>query len=769
MSTDSLVPSSQRPIPLRGRPDLDIADVAYLGVGYRVVKDPVGLQYYRLQVEQFRVLELLDGKRSLEQLRDDLRIDYPTLRLTLSDLQQLITDFHQKGLLQSDRFGQGPALVRERRNQKRRKLLGNLRSLLYLRLPGWDPERTLQWMYPWTKWMFHPVCVTLCALFVLSSWVLLAVHFETFRSRIPEFEQFFGWPNLMYMWITLGLAKIIHEFGHGLSCKHYRGECHEMGVMLLVFSPCLYCDVTDSWMLKNKWQRIIIGAAGMYIEIILSAIAIYVWYYTNTGLLHHLALNVFFVTTITTVIFNANPLMRFDGYYMMSDFLEIPNLRRKSDTMLREAFGWYCLGIESRPDPFMPETGRGWFVTYAIAAWLYRWVILIAISMFLYTVLKPIELQSIGVTLCVVSMAGIIFTMFQNIYKLIAAPRIEPMSKPKIAFTLVVLCGVIWAGLSIPIPWHIEAPLLVEPYDEYKVSMTTPGQMLTPEQLHEQRVDPRESEYSVARCLQPDEYTTPVRPGDTVSNGQVLAVVENIKLQDRLRDLKARVEIQKREVRLHEPDVLADSSQHRIALEELRRIRKSIDVLETQLADRIIRAKIDGTIVAAPGRPKPKLDETTRTELTQWWGTPLDDRNRNCFLETGTQLCSIVPGSELQAVLYVDQGDRNDLDENDLVQLRIENIPDVIYEGYVAESSPRPETHAPKPLTSSFGGQLSTVTDDDGREKLVSGAYRTTVLITADTELMTPGLRGLGRFLVDERTAGDWLWRYIRRTFQFRL
>lgn len=82
---------------------------------------------------------------------------------------------------------------------------------------------------------------------------------------------------------------MIHEFGHGLSCVHYGGECHEMGVMLLVFSPCLYCDVTDSWMMKNKWHRIIIGAAGMYIEVILSAVAIYVWWLTKPGMLHHLA------------------------------------------------------------------------------------------------------------------------------------------------------------------------------------------------------------------------------------------------------------------------------------------------------------------------------------------------------------------------------------------------------------------------------------------------------------------------------------------------
>src|SRR5690606_19448937 len=157
---------------------------------------------------------------------------------------------------------------------------------------------------------------------------------------------------------------------------------------------CLYCDVTDSWMLKNKWKRIAIAAAGMYIEVVLSAVALYVWFFTNDGLVRMLALNVFLITTITTVIFNMNPLMRFDGYYIVSDFLEIPNLRQKADKLLRDKFGWYCLGIEPRHDPFMPETGVFGFVSFAIAAWAYRWFVMFGIALFLYTWLKPYQLQS---------------------------------------------------------------------------------------------------------------------------------------------------------------------------------------------------------------------------------------------------------------------------------------------------------------------------------------------------------------------------------------
>ena len=193
------VSSNQRPIPLRGRPDLQMQKVTYLGVTYCVIKDPVGLQYHRLQEEQYRALELMNGERSLEQIRDDLRLDYPTLRLTLSDVQQLITDLHKKGLLHSNRAGQAGAIVKEREKTKREKFMQQLKSLLYLRLPGWDPELTLQMMYPFTKFMFNRVVVFFCMLFVASAWILLAVNFQAFHSKLPEFQQFFAWPNLMYL------------------------------------------------------------------------------------------------------------------------------------------------------------------------------------------------------------------------------------------------------------------------------------------------------------------------------------------------------------------------------------------------------------------------------------------------------------------------------------------------------------------------------------------------------------------------------------------
>ena len=733
-----MLPSTQRPIPLERREDLRVRVIDYLGVGYYVVKDPVGLQYHRLQPEQYHVLSLLDGNRHLDEIRDDVQKEFPTLGLNLADVQHLITDLHQKGLVLSNRPGQGVTLIKQKKKKRKDKFLKLFRSLFYLKLPGWDPEPTLQWMYPLVRWMFHPWAVAAWFLVVLSSGALLATQFETFRANLPEFQQFFGWPNLVYLWVTLAIAKVTHEFGHGLTCRHFGGECHEMGLLFLVFSPCLYCDVTDSWMMKNKWHRIMIAAAGMYIELFISAIALFVWWNTAPGLLHHLALNIYFVTTVSTIIFNANPLLRFDGYYMMADWLEIPNLRPKSNKLLTEKFAWYCLGIESRPDPFMPETGRAWFIVYAIAAWCYRWVILLSISLFMVTVLKPYGLQAIGVSLLVVSMGGIFASMFMNMYKVISAPRIEPMSVPKITFSLSILVAVIVMALAIPMPWHIESAFLIEPWNVHHVYTTTPGQ------LDELNVD----------------------AGDRVNKDEKLAELTNPEKEDRERALETQAAVQQIEIDVYH--ALGDVGQEQLALEKLQSIKEQLKDYRNQLAQLTVHAPCDGVVIAPPRTPEPKRSGSPSLP-SGWFGTPMDPKNAGCFLEERTHLLSIAPSDRLQAIVLVDQGDRNDMYVDQDVELKFQHLPDRTYKGKIADISKRYLEYAPGQLSNKLGGELATVTDSQGRERLQSIVYQATVLLESDAKLLKPGMRGQTRFSVDWRSAGDWLWRYIRRTFHFRL
>jgi putative peptide zinc metalloprotease protein len=740
-TNQAMLPSALRPIPMRARPDLVVERIDYQGQRSFVVKDPVGLKYHRLRPEQYRALQLLDDQRSLEGLRDALRIEFPALHLQLADVQSLVSDLHKGGLVYTDRPGQGAAMLGKWRVERRKKIKQTLKSFLYLRLPGWDPETTLIAMMPFVRWIFQPWAVVLTWLFVVAAWITLGINFASFSRELPAFHQFFGWPNVIYMWITLALCKVTHEFGHGLSCKYFGSECHEMGVMLLVFSPCLYCDVTDSWMLRNKWKRIAIGAAGMYVEVVLSAIAIFVWAFASDGLVKMLALNVFFVTTITTVIFNANPLMRFDGYYMLSDFLEIPNLRQKADKMLREKFAWYCLGIEPRHDPFMPETGTFWFVTFAIAAWAYRWFIMFSISIFLYTWLKPYDLQSIGATLAVASIVGAVVAPGVALYQMLNAPRTDPLSKTKIGVSLAAVAVAGVAASFIPLPLHVTAPFLIDPADVRTVYVQTPGEL----------------------------KTVNMQPGDHVETGDVLAVLKNADLDDELRKLEA-----------ERATELARAKAFTQAGEEARRIlaEQRVEGLDKQMAE--TRRRLDELTIVAPASgivvaPPEHGDATAGKDdgnLPTWSGSPLEPENVGAYLEAGTQLLAIAPAAshgKIEATLLVDQADRNDVFENQDVELRFEHIPDKIYNSKVSEFAHRHVEYAPPPLSNKYGGALATVSEPDGRERLSSNAYQARVLLDADPELMRPGLRGTARLDAADRSLGQWIWRWISQTFYFRL
>ena len=737
----AMLPSALRPIPMHARRDLTIERIDYQGQRSYVIKDPVGLKYHRLRPEQFRTLQLLDDERSLEELRDTLRSEFPSLHLRLTDVQSLVSDLHKGGLVHTIRTGQGAAMLGKARVERRKKLKQTAKSFLFLRLPGWDPAGTLSLLLPLVRWFFHPVAVVLTCLFVFSSWVALGINFGEFSRGLPAFHQFFSWPNVLYMWITLALCKVVHEFGHGLSCRYFGSECHEMGVMLLVFSPCLYCDVTDSWMLKNKWQRIIIAAAGMYIEIVLSAFAIYVWLFSGDGLLKMLALNVFFVTTFTTVIFNINPLMRFDGYYMLSDFLEIPNLRQKADKLLREKFAWYCLGIEPKHDPFMPETGIFWFVSFAIASWAYKWFIMFGIAMFLYAWLKPYHLQSIGATLAICATAGAVITPFVALYKMLSAPRVEPLSKTKITTTLMVLTVCLVAAFSIPLPLHVEAPFLIDPAGARSVYVSTPGKL--------------------------DEIRA--REGDVVEKGDVLAVLSNTQLADELRQFETELATERK--RLHAFAQARDTARVVILEQKINGLEKRIADTKQRLAELTIEAPITGVIVAPPKKREPSPGDS-ETTLPQWSGTPIDQKNLGAFLQEGTQLLVIAPrdtSGQIEATLLVDQADRNDIYVGQAVELRFEHLPDEILESTVEDFAARHVEFAPPALSGKYGGPLPTVADSQGRERLTSNAYQATVLLEEKEHRMLPGMRGIARLDAANRSAAEWIWRYLRQTFYFRL
>ena len=212
-----------------------------------------------------------------------------------------------------------------------------LTNILYIKIPVFDPDKLLTKMLPLLRLDLHDVvlrCSASASCSPPSSWC--STHFETFRSQLPIYQSSSASRPSSTSGSRSGVVKVIHEFGHGLSCKAFGGEVHEMGLLFLCFSPALYCNVSDAWTLPNKWHRIIISAAGIYVELMIAAAATFVWWNTpSQPFINNLSLSLMVVCSVSTVVFNANPLMRYDGYYVLADWLEIPNLRDRANRYLQ--------------------------------------------------------------------------------------------------------------------------------------------------------------------------------------------------------------------------------------------------------------------------------------------------------------------------------------------------------------------------------------------------------------------------------------------------
>jgi putative peptide zinc metalloprotease protein len=739
--SDAVVPSSQRPLQLEVRRDLVCEPSVWQGHDFWIVKDPIALVYHRLRAEQYAVLELLDGERSLEAVREAFQLRFPAQRLTLRELRALVVDLTEKGLVVSNRLGRGLALLEREEERRRRAFWRSLRSPLYVKLPGWDPEPVLRAGYPFVRWAFHPLAVLAGCLFVVAAWLTLLVHVEEFQRRLPEFRDFFAWSNLVPLWLLMGAAKVLHEFGHGFACKHHGGECHEIGVAFLVFSPALYCDVSDAWTLPERRKRLAIGLAGMAVELVISAAAFFVWWHTRSGGLHHLALNLFLVTTLTTILFNLNPLLRYDGYYLLCDWLEVPNLRPKADRATRDWFATTCLGIEQPRDPTRPERGGAWFVLYAIAAACYRWFIVLTIVLLLYRMLKPYGLANLGLLLGLVSLGMMLFGVGASLVKVVSAPRRRPMRKGRLACSGAVLAATVCGVLAVPVPRRIGVPVVVEPRGVQHVYA---------------QVDARLQRVHVAA-------------GDVVEAGAPLFDLDAFEPRDVVQRLRTARGSQGVEVAIHR--ATGDTSNEEVALAGYRSLDERVREHERRLELLAVTAPIAGRIVPPP-EVGSRDDSVERGRLRRWTGTLLEERNLGALVAGRTHLVSIAPSDEFQAVVYLDQRKRNEFAEGQAVAIKFEHLPDRTFEGRISAIAPRHVEDVPEQLVQQHGGDLPTVAGPDGERRLESVAYRAIVTIDGDAvehALLRTGLRGHARITVANRTLGQWCWRYACETFHFRM
>src|SRR5262245_7682852 len=443
----------RKQVRLKVRPDLQVTEQKYEGKVAQVVKDPVCLRYYRFNKQEYFVFRLFDGEHTMDEVRKAFEDEFKPHRLEFQDLESFARQLITAGLVQQEMPGTGKHLFRRRAKQRRTRRIAALTNILYWKIPVFDPDRILNWMYGYLSWIFTWWFFAASVGLMLAAALHVMLHFQTFYDKLPQYHEFFAFNSLLYLWISLGVVKVIHEFGHGLSCKAYGGESHEMGVLLMCLSPALYCNVTDAWTVANKWKRIVISFAGIYVELIIAAIATFVWWYTpHLPVTNNIALCLMTLCSVSTFVFNANPLMRFDGYYMMADWLEIPNLRDRSNKYLNNLFLEKCLGVEVPPEPYM-ATGRKWlFVVYAIASWVYRWVVTFSIIWFLSDFLGP-KLKIISQMIAVLSLASMfIWPVYRVVKNIRQRGRLPDMKAKRVYATFAVAAALVAAFFFLPLP-----------------------------------------------------------------------------------------------------------------------------------------------------------------------------------------------------------------------------------------------------------------------------------------------------------------------------
>jgi len=477
----------------------------------------------------------------------------------------------------------------------------------------------------------------------------------------------------------------------------------------------------------------------MYVELILASLATFVWWFSEPGLVHHLALNVMFVSSVSTLLFNANPLMRFDGYYILADLLEIPNLRQKSAAVIQRKLGAWLLGLSERPDPFLPARRRWLFAAYSIASSLYGWLVSLSIFWFLYHVLEPYGLKIVGQLLGLLMIFSLIVVPLVRLgYFLCQPARVQEVNKFRAAVSLAVVLVVLTAILCVPLPYYVACTLEIQPRGGQSVYVDVPGELRA---VH-------------------------VR-GGLVTAGQPLAELDDIELrlaEQRLlgqrSDLATRIEGIRQRAHTDDQALLELAQTH----EALSALETQITRLQVDLARLTIRAPAAGLVVPPPARQKPPA---ARMQLASWTGRPLEERNVGAFLETSTLVCRIAQPGRLEAILVIAQDELDFVRAGQRVDLVLVSLPLARTSGRIDCIAEENMQAAPARLAERGGGELATQTAEGGIERPRRVVYQASVPLDDASGRIVVGATGQARIHAGYQPPWQRLWRSACRTFRF--
>jgi putative peptide zinc metalloprotease protein len=700
----------------RLHPGIAVFRQHFRGELWFVLQDPVNNQHFRITGAAWNFLGLLDGKRSVDEAWKICTTQLGDAAPTQGEALQLLGQLHTGNLLLGDMPSDTAGLLERYKTRQQRELLGKLRSILFIQIPLWDPNRFLTRLAPLFAWLCSPVGMVL--------WIFLALAgLSSVVGRTDELmdqtASVLTMGNLHWLYLCFVVTKVLHELGHGFACKIFglksggRGGVHTMGVMLMLLTPVPYVDCSSAWTLRSKWQRVVISSAGMMVELMLAAVAALVWVRTSPGSLEHaLAYNVMFVCSVSTLIFNGNPLLRYDAYYILSDLLEIPNLSQQSNSYVMHLAKKHLLGVKDSTHNAEARRERHWLFSYAIGSFIYRWIVVISIVLMLtdYLFILGVVFGLLSAWQMLLPPLGKYFLYLLNHHELSSCrERAWLVTSGGVALLLAAL-------FLMPVPDRIRLEGVVEP------------KQIT---IHYTRSAGFISEVQAA--------------GSTVTAGQWLVRGSNDSIQSELQAQEAEIRAEEGRFRLAQTLSAVDAQ---VSAAKLASLRSRYRDIADKASNLEIRAEQDGV-----------------------WQHDHLEKAIGAYAPQGKELGKLLCPENLIIRAVASQKDAQLLDQaRKNAELRVKGRPASQYTGNIEKVLPFGQQQLPsQALGYAAGGEMITSQDDPDGRKAAERVFEIVVDpdLQAQKELSPGQIIGL-RFTLPPKPLGLQLWRSMRQSLQSR-
>lgn len=557
---------------IRLRDNVKFTPQTYGEETYYHIELPSGSVFYRIGWTEYVFLSLLNGHTSFcealavtaRTLGPDALPQDQALSLYTWALEHEVADFATHEV--------SPEENRAKRNSSANSL--QKYNPFWIRIPFGDPEPLLRRLQPLTGWLFSPLATVITVCLLLAAGFRMATDWSRFSAASRDVFAPHNWAWLLAAWLLL---KTIHELAHGIVCRRYGGRVRETGVILAFFAPLAYVDVTSCWSFRSRWQRIHTAMAGIYAELLLASVAVLSWTWIESELASHLLYNMIVMASVSTIIFNANPLMRFDGYYILSDLLQIPNLSTQSSEAVQRLISRIVFGLRSSR-PAAVGTHHRVLICYGLAA--FAWRIFICLTM---VIAASVLFHGAGIMLSVAAvLAWFAVPILQLIRRFVKIIQVHPARAVRgTLITGVAVAAIAGVLLKLPVPFASTAPGVATLPDGCVVRTDVAGFI---ESIH-------------------------VTDGQPVRKGDLMVTLRNDEINLEYRNLQ--LELQQETIRYQTALNQHDAGAAKVSRGNLTALEERQQELAAQVAALQIRSPTDGTVV---GRTLSTMRDTFLTE-----------------------------------------------------------------------------------------------------------------------------------------------------------